>query len=104
MQFGKCQTRNLPDLLPPGNHLALDAAALAVRAACPTAWAAHAGGHFGEPDLDAACARFGLFGFLDPADPFVSRQGGDIFPECMYFWHRKNSLPEICWQCMDRPL
>ena len=56
------------------------AGALAVRAARPAAGAAFAGGEIFLGTGNATPSSVGFLGVFYPADPFVARQRGDVFP------------------------
>ena len=56
------------------------AGAFAVPASRPAAWPALAFLQLLEGSADAALPRGLLLGILDPADEFVARQRGDVFP------------------------
>lgn len=46
----------------------------------PAAWAAHAGGEFGEGFFDTNISGLGFFAGDDPANPFIAGEGSNVFP------------------------
>lgn len=82
----------------------LGAVAFTMRAACPAARAAHAGGHLRQSNPYTALASLDFFGFFNPANPLVAGQWRNTFPEFMHFWHRTYRLLKILGQHVYRSL
>lgn len=74
------------------------AGALAVGAAGPAAGAAFAGGEVFPGAGNASGSRVGFFGVFYPADPFVARQWGDVFPLGEHGWIGLQGLPQVVRQ------
>ncbi len=55
----------------------------------------------GTAPFDAASSCFGLFGRLDPANPFIAREWRNVLPRLQRFCVGGQCLFQVFWQVMD---
>ena len=77
------------------------AGAFTVGAARPATGAAFAGGEIFLGTGNATPSSVGFLGVFYPADPFVARQWGDVFPLGEHGWIGLQGLPQVVGQGVD---
>ena len=72
-----------------------------MRAAGPAAGPPLSVSEVGAAPFDAVSSRFGFFCRLDPADPFIAREGRDVLPRRQRFGVGGQRLFQVRGQVMD---